>query len=405
MCMHTYIITIFTRLCLDYEAKGGGYLIAKDRRNNTILPAVPYTKTVSNRRICYRFDDVPPEHCSVTGTCSTEPLYIDQRISRNSIHSVRFTGWSDPIPTGGTSMTASTIVSYEIRVNEVIPSRGVHKVDYTTNVMSTKVNHTTTEVTFELNNDNPHLYCLTLEVKDVADNVRRCRRFLLTDNTTFIETHPDRHFFFTSASSDTGFTWQIHLNDICLSWKDYFLNKFYFDNELFNGVEADPYGLITGTYEQLSGELPVSGTRNVHGIVNFFVSWKFNDRPFTPEVEVPGFLNQTFCKLLPVKDGDTYTFIVRPVDIVGSTYKDSRTVFIDMSAPLVTDLCIHNKTDKEHCKSLISDTELLFLTFEGYDNHSGILQIEWVFGMDSVTNNSGAVDISNGEFELVNIVF
>jgi len=300
-------------------------------------------------------------------------------------------------------VTASQIVSYGIQINEVIPSNGIHNVDYTTNILSMKVNHTTTELNFELNSDKPHLYCLTLEVKDVADNVRRCRRFLLVDDTTFIETHPDRNLLFTSASPDTGFKWQIHHNSICLSWKEYFLNKFYFDNELLNGFEADPYGLITGTYEQTSGELPVSGTQNVYGIVEYFVSWKLNDGPFTPEVEVPDFLNQTLCQQLPVEDGDTYTFIVRPVDIVGSTYKDSRTVFIDTSPPFVDDLCIHNATTKEHCESLISDTDPLFLTFAGYDNHSGILQMEWVFGMHSATNDSEAVEFSHGEFKLVNI--
>ena len=118
---------------------------------------------------------------------------------------------------------------------------------------------------------NPHLLCITLEVKDVADNVRQCRRFILLDATTFIETHPNQPFQFTSASPETGYTWQTHHTDICLSWKEHFLNKFYFDNILFNGVEADPHGLIIGTYEQISGELSVYGTPNVHGIIKYMV--------------------------------------------------------------------------------------------------------------------------------------
>jgi len=306
--------------------------------SHTILSAVPYTKTVSNRRICYRYDDIPPEHCSVTGSCSSEPLHLDHRISRDPIHTVWFTGWSDPVPTRGTPVTSSKIESYEIRVNEVLPGKGIHKVDYTNNFLSMKVNHTTTEMVLNLTSDKPHLYCLTLEVKDVADNVRQCRRFLLVDETTFIETHPDQPFQFTSAAQDTGFNWQTHHNDICLSWKEYFFNRFYFDNELFNGVDAAPNGLITGSYEQISGELPVSGTPYVHGIVKYMVSWKLNDRPFSPEIEVPNFLNQTLCKQLPVIDGETYVFNVRPVDIVGNTYNESRTLFIDQSVPQITEI-------------------------------------------------------------------
>jgi len=299
-------------------------------------------------------------------------------------------------------MTASKIEIYEIRVNEVLPSKGIHKVNYTTNFLSMKVNPSFTEMTLNLTSDKPRLYCLTLEVKDVADNIRQCRRFILVDETTSIETKPDQPFTFTSASPDTGYTWQTHHDEICLAWKDYFVNKFYFDNELFNGVEADPHGLITGMYEQISGELPVSGTPNVHGIVKYMVSWQFNERLFTQEIEVPDFQNQTFCQMLPVIDGDKYKVIVRPVDIVGNTYKASRTVFIDKSAPIVNELCIHNTTQKDQCITWMSDTDRLFLTFEGYDNHSGILHMEWFFGM---LVDSKAVKISNGELKMVNIQF
>jgi len=388
-------------LCLDYEAKGGGYLKAKDRRNNAILPAVSYTKTVSNRQICYRFDNGRPEHCSVTGTCSLEPLQLDHRISRDTIHTVAFTGWSDPVPTSGASVTASQIESYEIRVNKVLPSKGFNNIDYTTNILAMKVNHTLTEMTFNFTSDDPHLYCITLEVKDVADNVRQCRRFILVDTTTFIETRKDKPFQFTSASPDTSFTWQTHHNAICLSWKEYFFNKFYFDNELFNGIEHDPHVLITGTYEQISGELPVNGTLNVHGVVKYMVSWKSNDDLFTPELEVPNFLNQNFCKLLSVKDGETYTFNVRPVDIVGNTYNDSRTVFIDSSPPFVEELCIQNKPETTRCGILAKDTDPLVFNCTSMDYHSGILKMQWLFGMHGATTDKKEVVISNGEFELV----
>jgi len=349
--------------------------------SHTVLSAVPYTKTVSNRRICYRYDDTPPEHCSVTGPCSSEPLHLDHRISRDPIHTVWFTGWSDPVPTRGTPVTSSKIESYEISVNEVLPSKGIHKVDYTNNFLSMKVNHTITDMVLNLTSDKTHLYCLTLEVKDVADNVRQCRRFLLVDETTFIETHPDQPFQFTSAAQDTGFTWQTHHNDICLSWKEYFFNRFYFDNELFNGVDAAPNGLITGTYEQISGELPVSGTPNVNGIVKYMVSWKLNEGPFSPEIEVPNFLNQTLCKQLPVIDGETYVFNVRPVDIVGNTYNESRTLFIDQSVPQITEIWLEKDGYEQLYVHDSADLSKMQMTFDAFDPHSGILKIYWRFGI------------------------
>ena len=285
------------------------------------------------------------------------------------------------MPTGGTSETASKIESFEIRVNEVLPSKGVHAVDYTTNFFSMKVNRTTTEMTLNLTSDKPHLYCVTLDVKDVADNVRQCRRFILVDETTFIETHPHQSFQFTSASPDTGFRWQTHHNNICLSWKEYFFNKFYFDNELFNGVEAEPSGLIDEAYEQTSGELPVSGTPNVHGIVKYMISWKLNDGSFSPEIEVPDFLNQTFCQMLPVIDGESYTFNIRPVDIVGNTYNESRTLFIDESVPQITDIWLEKDGFEQLFVHDSTDLSKMQMTFDAFDPHSGLLKMHWKFGI------------------------
>jgi len=370
-----------TRLCLGYEVIGGGYVKAKDLRTHTILTAVPYSKTVSNRQVCYRFDNVPPVHCSVTGACSTEPMYISSRISRDPIHTVTFTGWSDPVPTGGTLLTASMIESYEIRVNVVLPSKGLHQVDYTSNVLSMQVNHTITEMTLNLTSDGPRLYCLTLEVKDVADNVRQCRRFILVDKTSFIETLPDQPFYFNSASPDSDYKWQTHHNAICLSWRDHFVNKFYFDNELFNGIQADQHGLITGTCEQISGELPVSGTPNVHGIVKYMVSWRLNTEPLSPEIDVPDFLNQTFCRRLQVKDGETYTFNVRPVDIVRNTYNESRTLFIDQSVPRIKDIWLEKDGYEKLFVHDSTDLSKIQMTFDAFDPHSGLIKIHWRFGI------------------------
>lgn len=285
------------------------------------------------------------------------------------------------MPQGGSPETSSKIESFEIRVNEVLPSNGTHKVDYTTNFISTKVNHTITEMTLNLTSKTPRLYCLTLEVKDIADNVRQCRRFVLIDTTTFIETVPDQHIQFTSASPDTDFTWQTHHNDICISWKDHFFNKFYLDNQLFNGIEADPHGLIFGSYEQIDGELPVSGTPNVHGIVKYLVSLSLNDGPVIHENETSNLLNQTFCKSLSIKDGETYIFSIRPVDIVGNTYFESQTLFIDQSVPQIANIWLEKDGYDKLFVHDSTDLSNMQMTFDAFDQHSGLLKIHWRFGI------------------------
>ncbi|XP_052788838.1 uncharacterized protein LOC128223605 [Mya arenaria] len=368
-------------LCLEYEAKGGGYLKAIDRRTNTALSAKPYHKTVDQRTVCYRFDSQPPEHCSKLSICSSEPLRVDKRITRSKLHHVEFDGWVDPVPSGGVSRTASSIESYEIRVNEVLPSKGSLKVDYTSNVLSIKVNHRVKNMDINLTSDTPRLYCFTLDVKDFADNVRQCRRFVLYDNTSSIQFWNEKPFRFTSASSAIDYTWQTHHNNVCISWKDYFYNDFYINNDLLKPIDPDPHGLITGSCEQMTGEIPVSGTSNVHGIMAYNISWRLNNGSFSGETSVPSFTSQSFCRDMNVTDGDTYRLNVKAIDIAGNAQSDQRTVFIDRSAPHLNDiwlekdgygmLYVHNSTDLSKIK----------MTFDALDPHSGLSKIHWAFGI------------------------
>jgi len=104
------------------------------------------------------------------------------------------------------------------------------------------------------------------------------------------------------------------------------------------------------------------------------VSLKLNDGPFLPENEVPDFLNQPFCKLLPVKDGETYVYI-RPVDIVGNTYNESHTLFIDQSVPQITEIWLEKDGYEQLYVHDSTDLSKIQMTFDAFDPHSGILKI------------------------------
>ncbi|KAH3802487.1 hypothetical protein DPMN_156165 [Dreissena polymorpha] len=316
------------------------------------------------------------------GSCSSEPIKLQKRVTRSTVSLIQFNGWVDPVPNGGKSKTASTIESYQITVNEVPPSNGSLKVDYTKNVYTRKVlSSNVHEMELNLTSNSPRLYCIKLEVKDIADNVRHSRRFMLYDNTSFIEAWKENPFQFDSASPKTNFTWQTHHNEICLIWKNYFINMFYLQNKLFNPIESEPHGHITGVYEQTTGLLPVGGTPNVHGIVQYFVSWKLNNDAFSVEQLVPDFLNQRFCTNLSVADGQTYTFNIRPVDIVDNTFNESRTVYIDRSPPLINNIWL--KKDGYEMLYVHNSTDLskMQMTFDALDPHSGLHNIIWEFGI------------------------
>lgn len=241
---------------MEFEAKGGGYLKGIDRRYNNISGPIPYQKVIKQQTVCYRYDNCSPKHCAELGMCASEPLDLQDRITRSNTAKLTFSGWTDPIPKGGTNITASSIESYEIRVNEVPPGNGTLKVDLKS-VLTAKVNSSINMMDIALPSVSPRLYCITLEVKDVADNVMQARRFMLFDNNSFIETNENNHFRFASASQENNFTWQTHHNDICIIWEGYFINKMYLQNELLNPIEPAPHQAIRGVYEQVTGLLPV----------------------------------------------------------------------------------------------------------------------------------------------------
>ncbi|XP_053392349.1 uncharacterized protein LOC128555022 [Mercenaria mercenaria] len=368
-------------LCLEFDALAGGYLKSSNLITQSVSEAVPYQKVLGTKEICYRYDNTAPKHCKEYTNCTQDPLQFQSRITRSAVTSIDFDGWMDPLPSGGSSIHASSIESYQVTVNEVLPSPGKLKVNYLSNVYTNKVGFDNTNMILNLTSDKPRLYCITLEVKDKADNVRQARKFLLYDNTSFIEPQEDKPFEIISASKQTSFKWQTHHHEICLSWKDHFMNRFYFENALLNPIEPAPHGLITGIYEQNSGVLPVSGTSNVNGIVKFMISWSINEGHSTSEIAVPEFQNQSFCKDFNVKDGQTYSIIVRSIDIAGNTYKENRTVYIDRSIPHINNIWLNKdgyNTLFVHHKTDLSSMQLYF---EALDQHSGIKMVEWAFGI------------------------
>ena len=234
----------------------------------------PYQKTETTKLVCYRYDATGTQHCLEIGNCLFDPLKLETRISRSPTIYARFDGWFDPFPSGGTTTHASSIKSYKIKLNDMYVSKDIVKVNTVNKAVFAKtVNATETSLMINISSDKPQLFCVTLEVKDVAGNIRQARRFFLFDNSTYILSESDKPFYVSSASKSTDHTWQTHHNSTCLKWKNHFYNQFYFANKLLNEIEPDPNAMISGIYEQTKGTLPVNGTSNVDGIVKFMVSY------------------------------------------------------------------------------------------------------------------------------------
>lgn len=370
-----------------------------DIRNTSIYTPyneiIPYSKTsASSHHLCFRFDNIPPEHCKKLGTCTKEPLRIDERITRSGITRITFDGWTDPIPVGGTAVHASSVETYKISVHEVVSENGTQVVS-PDSVFERIVNNHDTTLTLDLSSFPSMLYCVKLEVKDFAGNTRQARRFFLFDNISEIETQSDRAFLVTSALQQTDFTWQSDSNKICLNWTDHFFNRFYTDHNYLSPIEPDTENIIAEIYDETEGDLPINGTANINGILDYWVSWSVNNGSLSQEVKVTDFQTQRFCKEFAIVNGNRYTFQVRAVDIVGNSYSENRTVFVDKTAPEFRNIWLKKNGYKVLYTHVGIDMSLLNITFEAFDIHSGLKSVAWTLGLSNMS-----IELANGDLDI-----
>ena len=269
------------------------------------------------------------------------------------------------------------MVSYTVVVYEVISSGGSLIIN-SSGVYSETVNVNESHITLAIDVSAPQLFCVIFEAKDRAGNIGKARRFFLYDDTSYILSNSENEFYFSSGKEDTDFKWQTHFNDTCLVWTDHFYNPSYSKLNLLCEIEREP-DEFSGIYEQTDGLLPVSGTPNVRGIVNFTISLAQNNSKFSPEVVVSDFQSQQYCLTLNPEDGDTYTVNVRAIDIIGNSYAENRTIHIDSSVPEIEDIGLLK--DGQNVLSVRDEQDLstMKLEFEAYDMHSGINVVEWEF--------------------------
>ena len=376
----TIVTCVYSSLCLWFYANGGGFL----KTTAYPFPNV-YDKTEILVKRCYLYDASAPVHCTETPeyeqcNLDSNPLVLETRISQSTNIDVQWQGWIDAYSSDGNSVHNSGIELFTVIVNEMMNSNDVLMLD--TGVMFTKtVDSSTTQLTLDIPTPStPKLYCVTLEVKDYADNVGKARRFFLYDNTSNLSHSNDENkFYFSSATAESEYKWQSNTTDFCVTWKDYFYNQFYLETNMLAAIEPYPHGDISGMYEQVDGVLPVSGTPSIHGIVKFALSYAENDGPFSSEIEVPDIQSQTYCgKLNP----NVYevTVKVRAVDILGNEFSDNRTVYVDATEAVLEKvglvrgglrmLTVHHDTD----------LSTMDLQIDTYDPESGIKLIEWEFG-------------------------
>lgn len=239
-----------------------------------------------------------------------------------------------------------------------------------------------TSITIQLPKHEPALYGLQLEIKDVANNVRQARRFVLYDKSSKISVNSTSWLYVSSAEVNTNYTWQISRSDACITWTDRYYNDKYVHFNPLRPIEADSHGLITTAYDQTTGPIPVSGTTNVHGITNFEYSLtkELNGQNITVSMDsIPDVTSQSVCISSDFQDGDTYIFTIQAYDIVRNEFLEYILFSIDSSPPVISNAGLVRDGHEE--LFVHNSTELFKMTleFDAYDTHSGLIQVLWKF--------------------------
>ena len=101
------------------EASAGGFYILQDYdyfyHGTEVFP-----RTTASKRVCFTLDETKPVHCSETSSpCTSEPLQLSTRLTRDPEVIARVEGWTDPITVQGTPGSASGISLYRLEVHGV----------------------------------------------------------------------------------------------------------------------------------------------------------------------------------------------------------------------------------------------------------------------------------------------
>ncbi|XP_077865058.1 uncharacterized protein LOC144350866 [Saccoglossus kowalevskii] len=330
------------RFYFTAKARNGGYITIRNYdppSNYTINPKIYYTGIDIAHTADFTLDYQPPEHCTVTGSCSDNMLDRGPAITKIRDISVQYSGWHDDL---------SGILRYAYEVYKMQAYGDVLGYRSIPPVMSGQVDPPATQFTITLN--HPGVYCVMLTVDDVAGNHNRARRFLIFDDVNGVNTTDQFLIWVDSAAENTTHLWQTDLQDsnntgpqVVLHWPGHFYNWFHKEHKFLNAIE-DNSPPLTPDYEEVTGQPPTTRSReaipNVNAIVRFEVNYGIDHqggRTITSPSEnwhdVENIKVEKQRINIPRRDGDSIHLWVRATDVMGNTNQDDVLIHVDSSPP------------------------------------------------------------------------
>ncbi|XP_060598180.1 uncharacterized protein LOC132751968 isoform X3 [Ruditapes philippinarum] len=387
-------------LKVTFVATNGGY--RQMTYENILRPEEKFTGQTSRKNVYFKFDFQAPKHCTeddiggytFTDCVNSTMLHVPEEFTKEPIR-VRWKGWTDD--KYGSQMWMYYLELHKLVVKdatleltELNPIKPMAR-NQTLHMGNTSHYQTFTPL-------EPGMYSILLEVRDIANNSRIARRFVLYDKESDVELNQKspNGLHVSSAENHTGFKWQSagsegEITDIVVNWTGYFMNKAHeeghYNNEIqtfkpqFEDLEDDGIlytrKFVNASLDDMEGERTRDPIANIHGIVKF-------EYQYTRDIgsQIPG---AVWTKVEPISEtttireqmssGDQLKIRVRAYDVLGNTKMDSTIVTTDFTKPITS------SADDNTTTHIVQNTNVKPFNYsssvflEAYDTESGVRDI------------------------------
>ncbi|XP_062608025.1 uncharacterized protein LOC134269841 [Saccostrea cucullata] len=365
-------------LTLTVIVQNGGYRALKTSSSTNYIDL--FKGRNSSKSMMYRFDFRKPHHCNLdSNKCSVKAFTVQNDITKDPIQ-ISWEGWSDAL---------SGIEKYMIEIYPLKPNQNVNP--SLTEPDPWSPSHVLTFNTSQRGctyiPQKQGMFSLILNVVDRANNTEYARMLVLYDNTSSITIDHSSPMISTSAVAETNYQWQNNLtNDISISWKGHFRNKFHEDKKLLSQVtdfrhfdhDKKFQKKVLNEFDDNDGERTLNAIQNVHGILKFEYAYgNANQGNQTPLILQPvNDLTQTLSFFVQRRNGDTLNIWIRATDSMGNRVTDIMHVYFDETPPTA----LSSRT----VRFIPNINQSIYpfssrLRIDAHDRESGIFRIDWQF--------------------------
>ena len=400
-----HIVLLQYRFELVVYSQNGGFLDILNR--DTYMTSKHYyngSAVMGSSR--YQLDLMPPSHCMfqpVPGSSCTQPLlYIGNELTMSDLTAVVWGGWEDS-PAGVAAYMVDVYLLEEM--GGELRERIVPKINTSLHQDSGLESYSTTVV---LPHDGP--YSFVIQVSDRAGNLQYARRLLLFDATSHLTINSNIPFRAISAIRQTGYIWQnSSIPLVTVTGQGHFYNTNLQTSNWLAPVADFASATIDSAYDHPlnDGQYPRSGTNNALGVLSLEYEIVIDREGglANTSLEVPlNFTNhineislESVSFDIAASDGDSARIWFKAVDFKDQEIYDSLVVHFDSSPPMVRDLWLEYNGETGLLLHGSADLTSMIISFEAWDEHSGLWSLEWRIG-----TWHGGDDIGSGRAPLLN---